>query len=112
MSADIVPTDLRHLRACIVCSLIKTYDQFESDGCENCDEFISQYSTRVAQCTTTSFEGMIAMMIPSESWVAKWQRIVKYTPGMYAIAVHASLPRPVERELHAAGVKYQPRHPQ
>jgi hypothetical protein len=30
---------------------------------------------RVAECTSTMYDGMIAMMEPSESWVARWQRI-------------------------------------
>jgi hypothetical protein len=30
---------------------------------------------RVAECTSINFDGMIAMVKPGESWVAKWQRI-------------------------------------
>ena len=30
---------------------------------------------RVAECTTSNFDGMISMLRPEESWVAKWQRI-------------------------------------
>jgi len=30
---------------------------------------------RVAECTSTIYDGMIAMMEPEESWVARWQRI-------------------------------------
>lgn len=30
---------------------------------------------RVAECTSINFDGMIAMVNPEESWVAKWQRI-------------------------------------
>lgn len=37
MSVDTVPKSLKQLRACLVCSLIKTFDQFESDGCDNCE---------------------------------------------------------------------------
>ncbi|TMW39902.1 hypothetical protein DOY81_015018 [Sarcophaga bullata] len=40
MSLDTIPKDLRGLRACLVCSLVKTFDQFEYDGCDNCDEGI------------------------------------------------------------------------
>ncbi len=32
---------------------------------------------RVAECTTSNFDGMISMLRPEESWVAKWQRIGK-----------------------------------
>lgn len=34
---------------------------------------------RVAECTSTIYDGMIAMMEPEESWVARWQRISKWT---------------------------------
>lgn len=30
---------------------------------------------RVAECTSLTFDGMIAMIEPTESWVARWQRI-------------------------------------
>ena len=30
---------------------------------------------RVSECTSTMYDGMIAMMEPTESWVARWQRI-------------------------------------
>lgn len=31
------PADLKKLRACLQCSLIKTVDLFRADGCDNCD---------------------------------------------------------------------------
>ena len=37
MSVDTVPKTIKNMRACLVCSLIKTFDQFESDGCDNCE---------------------------------------------------------------------------
>lgn len=33
---------------------------------------------RVAECTTSNFDGMISMLRPEESWVAKWQRIGEF----------------------------------
>jgi Spt4/RpoE2 zinc finger len=71
------------------------------------------------QCTTSYFEGAIAILEPNGSWVAKWQRIGKsrtaknyrtfiyfddnyifrniqtlgqFEPGMYAIEVLGELP--------------------
>jgi transcription elongation factor SPT4 len=40
MSIDAIPADLRNLRACLVCSLIKTLNQFEMDGCDNCERVL------------------------------------------------------------------------
>ncbi len=102
MTSSTIPDDLRQLRACMICSLVKTMEQFESSGCDNCDEFLDMAGDpgKIHRCTTTSFEGyllfiylfylylylylfififiyisLVAMMIPPESWVAKWQRI-------------------------------------
>lgn len=33
--ADIVPEDMKSLRACLSCSLIKTEDQFLRNGCDS-----------------------------------------------------------------------------
>ena len=40
MSVETVPKELRQVRACLVCSLIKTFDQFKSDGCDNCEIYL------------------------------------------------------------------------
>lgn len=80
MSLESIPKDLKSLRACLVCSLIKvvTYikynnlpeqykildfiqsiDQFEYDGCENCDDFLEMKGDRdrVLDYTSSSFDG-------------------------------------------------------
>ncbi|TMS14565.1 Transcription elongation factor SPT4 [Larimichthys crocea] len=77
MALETVPKDLRHLRACLLCSLVKTIDQFEYDGCDNCESYLQMKGNRemVYECTSSSFDGVIAMMSPEDSWVAKWQRI-------------------------------------
>ena len=40
MSVETVPKNLKQLRACLVCSLVKTFDQFEADGCDNCESVL------------------------------------------------------------------------
>ena len=30
---------------------------------------------QVMKCTTSNYDGLIALIKPEESWVAKWQRI-------------------------------------
>ncbi|CAI9574861.1 unnamed protein product [Staurois parvus] len=80
MALETVPKDLRHLRACLLCSLVKTIDQFEYDGCDNCDAYLQMKGNRemVYDCTSSSFDGIVAMMSPDDSWVSKWQRISEY----------------------------------
>lgn len=58
MSVDIVPKSMKQLRACLVCSLVKTFDQFESDGCDNCESVLHLKRNRdnVYDCTSSNFE--------------------------------------------------------
>jgi transcription elongation factor SPT4 len=81
------------LRACLICSVIRPLSEFVDEGCPNCEDILEvrhptlllNYSNdqmrgqpeRVAECTSINFDGMIAMMDPDGSWVAKWQRISK-----------------------------------
>ncbi|XP_063812271.1 transcription elongation factor SPT4 isoform X2 [Pseudophryne corroboree] len=93
MALETVPKDLRHLRACLLCSVVKTIDQFEYDGCDNCDAYLQMKGNRemVYDCTSSSFDGIVAMMSPDDSWVSKWQRIS------------------IVRELKSRGVVYKSR---
>merc|ERR1711990_709041 len=91
-----------------------THPIFESDfDCltENVAPFYSERFLKyrgnrdmVIECTSASFDGLIGMMNPDQSWVAKWQRIEKFTPGMYAISVNGRLPNSIVREIKASGV--------
>ncbi|KAF7285502.1 transcription elongation factor subunit spt4 [Rhynchophorus ferrugineus] len=111
MTLETIPKDLRGLRACLVCSLIKSLDQFEVEGCDNCEEFLRMKSDKdkVFDCTSTNFDGMIAMMSPEDSWVAKWQRINRFCKGVYAISVSGRLPPGIVREMKSRGIVYRPR---
>ena len=55
--ADIPPT-FREQRACMTCSLVKTFGQFYDQGCENCS-FMNMHENRqrVSECTSAYFEG-------------------------------------------------------
>ena len=83
---------------------------------------------RIAVCTTTYFDGIIAVIDPESSWVARWQRtgtsgaalglvrsslissfLAKYVRGMYAVRVKGRVPEDVEAELESRGIKYRPR---
>ncbi|VDP46921.1 unnamed protein product [Heligmosomoides polygyrus] len=110
MSVDTVPRDLRNLRACLLCSLVKSLEQFEMDGCENCDRVLHMKgdTDKVYECTSTNFDGMIASMMPEDSWVCKWQKINRKCKGIYAISVSGSLPPSVVSELKTVGIRYKP----
>lgn len=45
------------------------------------------------------FEGVITVANPSKSWVAKWQRLDQYVPGLYAIKVSGQLPDEIRSML-------------
>lgn len=52
------PTEFnRNLRCCVPCRLVKTYDQFLQQGCENCP-FLEMEGDRerIEDCTTTEFQ--------------------------------------------------------
>ncbi|KAK2556128.1 Transcription elongation factor SPT4 [Acropora cervicornis] len=82
-----VPKELRNLRACLLCSLVKTMDQFEYDGCENCEKFLRLKNNKenILTCTNT------------------------LARGCYAISVSGKLPGHVVRDLKARGMSYKSR---
>ncbi|GAC77081.1 hypothetical protein PANT_24d00032 [Moesziomyces antarcticus T-34] len=114
------------LRACLRCQFVQSPRDFHLKGCPNCEPVLEVsaamlvapcgpgvHSTtfllftlcrqqmqgsqdRVAECTTSNFDGMISMLRPDESWVAKWQRIEKRLPGLYAVKVVGRLPEGLE----------------
>lgn len=63
----------------------------------------------VGEVTSANFNGLIALTTPKSSWVAKWQRVDGYVPGMYAVQVIGTLPNSYVQDLQDAGVRYVPR---
>lgn len=86
---------LRSLRACLVCSYVQTGSKFNAEGCPNCEDFLEMRgnSDAVQDCTSQVFEGMLTLNNVDAkgqsrgSWVAKWQRLEDYQPGVYAVKV-------------------------
>ena len=60
-------------------------------------------------CTSQVYEGLITLAEPATSWVARWQRLDKYVPGVYATKVVGTLPEEVLQQLEDSGVQYYPR---
>jgi transcription elongation factor SPT4 len=55
---DMVPTNFKQLRACLQCSLVKSYEQFYENGCENCNHLNMIHKKDVVEDNTSAtFEG-------------------------------------------------------
>lgn len=103
-----IPLEMKRLRACLRCALVKTVDQFYEEGCENCPFLrLENNLGRVMECTSAYFEGMIALVNPQGSWVAKWQRIVTNIPGLYAIEVVGELPPDMKSFCRDEGLSFR-----
>ncbi len=98
-----IPSQLKHLRACLTCRLIKSNDQWQhSSECENCGD---QDTGDITQYTTPVFHGMIAVLQPTHSWVNRFQcagnsMLQSNKPlvqGLYAVQVTA-VENPDEQE--------------
>lgn len=64
---------------------------------------------RVMECTSTNFNGTLAVMDTKASWVSRWQRLDGYVPGVYAVQVIGTLPDDIIENVRAAGMRYVPR---
>eukprot|EP01117_Protostelium_nocturnum_P020018 TRINITY_DN882_c1_g1_i1.p1 TRINITY_DN882_c1_g1~~TRINITY_DN882_c1_g1_i1.p1 ORF type:complete len:126 (+),score=22.11 TRINITY_DN882_c1_g1_i1:59-436(+) len=109
------PNNMKSLRACLWCSLIRTEKQFDDEGCPNCEPFLQYGRNRrdVDICTSASFDGIITMLDPDASWVAKWNRINQKTfvRGVYAVSVNGRLPNSIVKEIQKDhGKNYIPRY--
>jgi transcription elongation factor SPT4 len=101
----------RNLRACMVCSIVMTASTFLKNGCPNCESVLSLQGSNdaVQECTSQVFDGLITLGDPTTSWVAKWQRLTNYVPGVYAVKVVGQLPGEILNVLEDNGIRYVPR---
>ncbi|KAI5185467.1 transcription elongation factor SPT4 [Nematocida sp. ERTm5] len=105
------PSISKKLRACLGCSLIMTQAQFKEEGCGNCVALGMKNSTdNVLDCTTDRFTGVIGMHNAKSSWVAKWQHMDSFIPGLYAMTMEGELPESKILALERAGRTYHPRN--
>ena len=59
------PTNLKKLRACLRCHLVKTEEQFQHDGCDNCTNYLNK--NEIMSNITPHFKGIIAISNPNHS---------------------------------------------
>ncbi|ODV92956.1 hypothetical protein CANCADRAFT_49373 [Tortispora caseinolytica NRRL Y-17796] len=98
-------------RACMVCGVIRSFDEFAKNGCPNCESVLNYAGSEdiIQDCTSPSFEGIVALGEPGESWVGRWLRIESFQPGLYAVKVNGRLPEDIIEELESKGITYRPR---
>ena len=105
------PAKQRYLRACMVCSVVLTHQRFFQEGCPNCEEALQlrRSTEQIDACTSQVFEGVISLQDPARSWIAKWQRLDTYVPGVYAVKVSGQLPDDIQAQLREEfGITYVP----
>ncbi|PSK57885.1 transcription elongation factor spt4 [Elsinoe australis] len=110
-SSFVQPSQHKNLRACLICSIVQTTNRFFNSGCPNCESLLELVGSNdaITDCTSQVFEGLITLSDPTSSWVAKWQRLEGYVPGVYAVKVQGNLPDDVLQTVESAGVRYIPR---
>lgn len=109
-TAYVPPSGQRSLRACLVCSIVQPQSKFRTAGCPNCESFLEMIGNddQILDCTSQVYEGLLTLADPQRSWVAKWQRLSEYVPGVYAVKVQGILPGDIVQTVEAAGVRYIP----
>eukprot|EP00878_Enallax_costatus_P004335 GHUV01004567.1.p2 GENE.GHUV01004567.1~~GHUV01004567.1.p2 ORF type:complete len:134 (+),score=22.89 GHUV01004567.1:248-649(+) len=96
----------KQLRACFVCKLVKAYPQWLDSGmCDNCRWMEIADMESLDTCTTTNFSGLMTLMEPPTSWVAKWTHTAKCVPGCYALSINEEMPRRLQESLEGRGVR-------
>ncbi|KAI9633987.1 transcription initiation protein spt4 [Dioszegia hungarica] len=97
------------LRACLICSILQDISEFNDDGCPNCEDVVEMKGSleRVIECTSVMWDGMICVIEPQESWVARWQRIG--SRGLYAVRVTGVPPQDVIDAISSKGGVYRSR---
>lgn len=73
------------------------------EGCPNCESYLRLQGSAEAiqECTSQVYDGLITLADPEHSWVAKWQRLDGYCPGVYAVKVVGQVSYAIHREATA-----------
>ena len=76
---------MKKMRACISCKLVLNKAKWvELQRCPNCP------SAEGLSSTTESFSNIIGQIYPKMSWVAQYQNMKDFIPGLYAMNVNVS----------------------
>ena len=104
-----IPDSLKGLRACMVCTMVKSMEQFLNEGCDNCESFLQlrDNNARVSELTSHTFEGMVAIQNPAKSWVSKYQGIPQMKPGVYALEVTGIMNEEVQDYLKQKNIPFR-----
>lgn len=92
----------------MVCGLVQSFDAFLGEGCQNCESFLALRGSeeRVLDSTSSTFSGLIGLVQPAGSWVARWQGIGKGKGrGLYAVRVMGRLTDDIQDICGARGIK-------
>lgn len=95
----------------MVCAIVQPHREFISRGCPNCESILSFTGEDglVQECTSPTFEGLVALTDNERSWVARWLRIDGFQRGLYATKVVGKLPPDIIGRLEDRGIAYRPR---
>ena len=79
----IMPSNMKNLRACKICSLVKSPKEFVEKGCDNCDIRFNQNSMKKG--TTQKFGGLICISdFQSSHFIRVFAVSTDLVPGIYA----------------------------
>ncbi len=67
---------------------------------------------KIERCTSPIWRGLLSLPgDPSKSWVAKFNRLDTYVPGVYALHVTGKLPKDVLTKMAELKIAYIPSEP-
>merc|ERR1712232_72819 len=73
---------------CLSCKILKNLIQFYEQGCENCTWLhLKGNNHLIGELTTSKFSGVMAVINPLNSWIARWYHISNGVPGLYAMKI-------------------------
>ena len=99
-----VPWDMKKLRACFSCHILKTEKQFAEEGCSNCPFFkMNRYP--VFEYTSGNFEGMISVIENQQSWISRHLNLSSFVPGVYALRILSKIPQQLQEALEANDIQ-------